>query len=399
MRVAVLALAGAVFWSVAAGATTYLVRPDGSGDFPTVQAALDGCADGDVIELVSGVFQGEGNRDLDFRGRAVLLGAQAGGGRDCVIDCQGSEGDPHRGFHFHSGEGPGSVVRGIFVRGGYASHGGGLWCEGTTSPSFVECIFAANQADNGGGASVDEAASFTRCAFEENEATWAGGGVKAYGPAELRDCVFRGNTARHGGGLYLYWSSARVDGCSFMENRAGGGGAGAHCEMPSAPAFTRCTFVGNVAAYHGGGVNVQVECAPVLSGCTFAFNSAFDGGGLRTGSLCSAVVENTLIAFSVIGAGAVCQENDTQFACCDLYGNDGGDWVDEIAGQFGLRGNIAADPLFCDPAGGDLRLEAGSPCGPEHNPACGLIGAWPVGCGSSVAPETTWGAIKAIFRR
>ena len=34
-----------------AAATTYTVNPDGSGDFPTIQAGITAASDGDIIEL------------------------------------------------------------------------------------------------------------------------------------------------------------------------------------------------------------------------------------------------------------------------------------------------------------------------------------------------------------
>jgi pectin methylesterase-like acyl-CoA thioesterase len=50
-----LALAGA------ASAATYVILPDGSGDYATIQAAIDAAAPGDVIELADGIFSGPGN--------------------------------------------------------------------------------------------------------------------------------------------------------------------------------------------------------------------------------------------------------------------------------------------------------------------------------------------------
>ncbi len=381
------------------GATVYVVDPFGTGDFPTIQAALDGCASGDVIELTAGVFQGAGNRDLDFHGQAVLLRAQGGRTRDCVIDCQGSETEPHRGFHFHSGEGSDSVVRGITIRGGWAWQGGGVWCEGTAAPSFLECAFCDHRAHSGAGAWVDADAAFSDCVFSGNVATWSGGGMHARGEAALSNCVFQANTATHGGGLYLYWSSAAVEGCVFTGNAASHGGGGAHCEMPSAPAFTNCTFAGNTAGLIGGGLNLQVECAPSLAGCTLAFNGAPNGGGLWVGPLGGVVLTNTLIAFSTAGEAVLCAESEAQLECCDLYGNAGGDWVGSIATQLGLNGNISADPLFCEAASGDYRLAACSPCAPfsPPNPECDLIGAWPVGCGTTPIQIVTWGRLKRLF--
>jgi hypothetical protein len=38
----------------------YAVRPDGIGDFPTIQAAINAAHDGDVIVLAEGTFSSPG---------------------------------------------------------------------------------------------------------------------------------------------------------------------------------------------------------------------------------------------------------------------------------------------------------------------------------------------------
>lgn len=391
-------------------AEVYGVDPFGTGDFPTIQAALDACADGDVIELTGGVFRGDGNRDLDFLGKAILLCAQAGRARtagasngparDCVLDCQGSAAEPHRGMRFHSGEGAGSIVRGISIDGGWAQQGAGVRCEGAAAPTFIDCTFSGHRAHSGAAVWADAGAAFTGCAFSGNVATWAGGGMVAYGPVVLRDCVFQGNRASHGGGLYLYGSRGSVEACAFVANEATGSGGGVHCETPGAPAFAGCTLAGNTAGSIGGGICVQVDCTPSLSGCTLVGNGAPSGGGLWAGPLCAVDLANTLIAFGLAGEAAVCLGNQTRLVCCDLFGNAGGDWVGHVAGQLGGGGNLCADPLFCDPAAGDYRLEAASPCAPfsPPNPECDRIGAHPVGCGSTAVESVSWGSLKRIFR-
>ncbi len=80
-----------------ASATTYVVRPDGSGDFPTIQAAADGAAEGDVIVLADGSFTGAGNRDIDVD-KPLTIRAQDWTGGASIIDCQASSSTRRRGL-------------------------------------------------------------------------------------------------------------------------------------------------------------------------------------------------------------------------------------------------------------------------------------------------------------
>lgn len=46
-------------------ARTWLINPQGTGDAPTIAAAIDSVAlFYDIIELADGVYTGDGNRDL-----------------------------------------------------------------------------------------------------------------------------------------------------------------------------------------------------------------------------------------------------------------------------------------------------------------------------------------------
>ena len=82
-----------------ARAADYLVHPDGTGDFPTIQAALDAAGQGDVIELADGTFTGDGNRDIDYLGKAITVRSE-NGPENCIIDLGGSPAEPHWGFVF-----------------------------------------------------------------------------------------------------------------------------------------------------------------------------------------------------------------------------------------------------------------------------------------------------------
>jgi hypothetical protein len=73
-----------LIWAVVASGATHVVRPDGGGDFPTIQAAVHAAVDGDVVELTNGTFAGTGNRDIDLLGRALTVRSQSGDPAACT---------------------------------------------------------------------------------------------------------------------------------------------------------------------------------------------------------------------------------------------------------------------------------------------------------------------------
>ncbi len=195
-------------------------------------------------------------------------------------------------------------------------------------------------------------------------------------------------------------SLARFVGLTITGGIASSGG-GMLCQNHSSPTLTHCTFTGNQATL-GGGMHCEWICSPTLTACTFTGNQASDGGGMSCGYSSSPTFTFCIIALGEQGEAAYCEDEDSvpSFECCDIYGNAGGDWVGCIAGQYGVNGNICEDPLFCGELNPDepYTLRANSPCAPENNPECGLIGAWEVGCGLTAVEPASWGAIKAMYR-
>ncbi len=118
---AALALTGllaAVAGAGPAGAATYTVEPDGSGNFPTIQAAVNAATHGDVILLGDGVFTGSGNHSITFGGKRIAVRSASDDPAACTIDLRGSPTNAVRAFLF-TAEGPESVVRGITIANGY----------------------------------------------------------------------------------------------------------------------------------------------------------------------------------------------------------------------------------------------------------------------------------------
>jgi hypothetical protein len=405
-------------------ATTYVVRPDGTGDFPTIQAAVEAASHGDVIELTHGTFTGEGNRDVDYLGKAVTVRSQDANPETCIIDCEGSAAAPHRGFLISSGEPEEAMLIGVTIVNGWITshpHGGAILCDGGSSPEISSCIFLSNRTaaifctgassptirdclflqnagGHGGGISSEAAfPSISRCEFVENSAG-DGGGIHGHAArVSITECTFTGNSTSGWGGAIglLYGCSGTVHDCLFLENSAQEAGAiNLHFATAS---IRRCTFVDNSAMF-GGAMCTSKMSEADLTGCTFWGNTAAGGAALYCGERV-VNIDHTVIAFNNGGA-AVVAESTVKLTCCDIFGNEGGDWVGAIAGQYGINGNICEDPLFCDPQNGDFELDCASPCAPftAPNPECDQIGAWPVGCGGSPARGATWGFVKGLFR-
>ncbi len=360
--------------------TTWRVPEDAS----TIQAAIESASNGDTVLLTGSTYTGDGNRDVDFMGKAVTVQSAGGNPEFCIIDCQGSQTDPHRGFVFQSGEGSASRLVGISIRGGYASSpmsSGGAIEILNASPEILNCRFIQNFASSKGGAiyCASSSPSISNCVFDSNIAD--GGG---------------GMTCTQTGGA----SAPVVTNCLFRNNVADFAG-GFEARSYSTPVLEFCTFSNNTANGGAGGIGSDNGVLTVRS-CTLTGNSAgFGGAGIMGSFLAGTTVENTMICNSPSGVAVANWDEDfITLTCCNIYGNAGGDWVGVIADQFPGNGNLSEDPQFCavDPDSEEYwELQNDSPCGEGQSP-CGLIGAWPVGCGSVDTREMEWGGVKAMFR-
>lgn len=249
-------------------ARSIMITPDGSGEYPTIQAALVAAADGDSIILANGTYLGDGNRDIDFLGKAVTIASRSGSPQDCVIDCQGTAEDPHRAFWFHSGEGVASVLQSITLRNGWvAGSGGAVLCEPisdqySNGPTILSCILTDNSAVVSGGA----IASIGNCG-EGNS-------------MRIRDTRFLRNQAGRGGGMSLGCldSPDAVD-CIFADNHATDGGALAYGGFCYGALFTHCVFERNFATSRGGATFGLVETYVRYVECRFSRNTAGAMGG------------------------------------------------------------------------------------------------------------------------
>jgi hypothetical protein len=182
-------------------------------EHPTIQAAIDAAINGDVVLVADGIYTGQGNRDLDFGGKAISV-RSANGPANCIIDCQGTAAEPHQAFYFHSTEGPSSVLQGFTITNGYAPFGAGILNE-NSSPTISDCVFNDNSAAFGGGLyNEDCSATVINCIFSNNTAFDGAAVDNEYGNPKLINCTFFANTADCSAGAVLnYETSATITNC------------------------------------------------------------------------------------------------------------------------------------------------------------------------------------------
>jgi predicted outer membrane repeat protein len=219
-------------WHPPSPPTAVVVYPDGSGTYPTIQAAIDAVAVGGTVLLADGILTGPGNRDLDFHGKALTVRSQSNDPNASIIDCQGSESDPHRGFYFHSGEGAASVLEAVSVINGYGlwnsvTVGGAIVCEGTrapSSPTIRRCIFRENHGSYGGAIYLLHSSPvITECTFIANGASTRGGAIWAEECVlDITSSTFYANSAPvHGSVLGSETSTVTMSHCILTDSPSG----------------------------------------------------------------------------------------------------------------------------------------------------------------------------------
>ncbi|MBN2560898.1 MAG: SUMF1/EgtB/PvdO family nonheme iron enzyme [Phycisphaerae bacterium] len=264
---------------------------DGSAAHPfdAIQKGIDAAvaANGDDVLVLDGTYTGTGNKDLDFGGKGITVRSENGPDA-CIIDCQASAEDPHRGFYFHSSETDTSVVEGFTIQNGYVAsaswYGGGISCD-ASSPEISDCTISGNTADIGGGicCDVDSDPLIRHCTIADNTSYWGGGiGCLQDSDAEVRACTITDNTAVFGGGIHCIWNSnPTITDCTIACNTVDQDGGGIYCEEDSNLAISGCTITENTASAYGGAIfHLNSSSDATIASSTIMGNTANWGGGI-----------------------------------------------------------------------------------------------------------------------
>lgn len=226
-----LALAGALTLTAPAlaGAGTIHVP----ADQPTIQAAIDASPVGGTVLVADGIYTGPGNRDIDLGGKDLVVRSE-NGAASCVIDCQATERDPHRGFLVVNGESRATLIEGFTITRGATEQGaisdpfnGGAMLIVGSSPTVRGMHFVDNWSGCWGGAVFSGHGGspwIDRCRFEGNYSDDDGGAFFSWDGAapEITSSVFLDNEARVFGGAIVHFSHTflSVRGCTMVGNTA-----------------------------------------------------------------------------------------------------------------------------------------------------------------------------------
>ena len=295
------------------------------GDQPTIQAGIDASVNGDTVLVSSGTYV----ENIDFSGKLITI-ESASGAATTTID--GNDAGPV--VTFENSETASAVIDGFTITNGFASYGGGIYCDGA-SPTIQSCTVSDSSADRGGGIYCNSSsATITGCTITGNEATqdWEGGG-----------------------GVYITGggSNPTISECTISANSTTGSnseGGGLQCRNGASQTIINSMITGNSAVGKAGAIYCE-DCDTTVTYCTISGNSAAYGGAIypegSTVTITNGILwgDSASISEDEIHPGFASTVNVT---------------YSDVEGGYSGAGNIDSDPLFV--GGGDYHITSSSPC-------------------------------------
>ncbi|MDG2423249.1 MAG: right-handed parallel beta-helix repeat-containing protein [Phycisphaerales bacterium] len=364
--------------SIASG-NTFVVDPNGGGDYLTVARAAQWAPEGSTVLVAPGRY--EGNIRIDDRtsltiqamdGAQVVLAPEQDGAAGPVVSVFNSEGVTVRGVSVVDAENGGiwivqssatfenCAVQGSFTSGVLVDN----HCElvqlnncdigpnpsagirlGHTASGQIHVsgsrIHDNTEADLGGGISAGGSFDHLELHLSNTEVynNWSARGAGLHVSSHvnfvsIKDCVFRNNLAGNGGGIYVnqnsYCQGVKIDDTLFTRNNAQSAGGGLLVESTNHGSIklTNCHFVENTSDWYGAGACLR-WCNDGLSfqvkNCEFLTNIASEGGGgLHVDSVAPAHIRDSLfcgnlpepLAGDWDGAGNLIVDTCQAGSCC-----------------------------------------------------------------------------------
>lgn len=164
----------------------------------------------------------------------------------------------------------------------FTAYGGAVYCDQSSSPTFINCTFADNTTwggRTGHGGAEDGGRLFPNFQYELPSfggAVYCAENVNAL----FRDCTFENNVAvRPGHEAPPDQADAFWENPEYIDFYLGHGGS-VCAEKKCILTFEDCTFNGNEASL-GGAMYYNDECDVAMTNCRFEANQAFHGGAVQ----------------------------------------------------------------------------------------------------------------------
>ena len=249
-------------------AASWTVDRYGTGDFTTIQDAIDAASDGDTISVLPATYA----EAIDFSGKDIAVTSTDGSVRTTI---EPSASSSSCAVSFTSGESSAATLTGFTVKNTYNT----AICIESSSPSLselsVEDSGYYSWGDNGGGAYVaDGAPTFEDVGFDDNYGYYGGHVyVEDSGAPEFVNCSFSGGWAYYGGAAFVADGTIAFTDSTIDGNFSYYGGA-VYLGNETTGTFTDTDLTGNWGYYAHGAAIYAYEATVDLSGGSVSGNYA-----------------------------------------------------------------------------------------------------------------------------
>ncbi len=386
-RILLINIAFILCWTQVSAQTLYVP----SGEYSTIQSAIDDADNGDTIVVSAGTYQ----ENINFLGKAITVRSVDPNDPNIIaatIIDGSNPADPNIGsvVTFNSGEDVNSVLSGFTIQNGSGQtdptvtwrlwtgnngDGGGALCTGA-SPTITKNIFKNCNAEYGGGGIFchnNASPIITDNAFLNNYAGWYGGAIfgRLQCSPTISNNTFKENQCKYlGGAVYLAdHSYSKITNNWFEENDCQLLYAGAiYYFVDSSPVIACNFFISNTAQSIGSAMNMNAGSSGVVINNYFKGNATrkSDGAAIRVSSGGYDLIANNVIVENIgvgiateSGAAPVVKNNN-------VWGNTVSNYGGTLGDQTGINSNISDDPKIApqlpEPFTSFFEFNTDSPC-------------------------------------